>query len=145
MNMDDVSYLSEKERATLAGLDPAAKALVLKMTQETAKQERTKMKIQEGLQAASDRKRRLEVLDRVDKTMDEEWIKKAKQSDEDIGVLAEGVKMLKGEMEWLTKKQVKKGKKIIEKGCNNVVFTGGWHFYFLLVFLPYIFTAFSTY
>ncbi len=104
--MDDISYLSEKERATLAGLDPAAKALVLKMTQETAKQERTKMKIQEGLQAASDRKRRLEVLDRVDKTMDEEWIKKAKQSDEDIGVLAEGVKMLKGEMEWLTKKQV---------------------------------------
>ena len=108
MNVSDVSYLTEEEKATLAGLDPAAKALVVKMTQETAKQERTKVRIEEGLQTAAARKRRLEVLDNLGKTMDETWIKKAKQGDAQIGLLAEGVKTLKQEVEWLTKKQVYK-------------------------------------
>ncbi len=103
--MEDLSYLSEEEKKTLADLQPAAKALFLKMRKETAVQERAKLKVEES-QA---RKRRREVLDGLEDKLDDEWIKKTKQGgDEEVGMLAEGVKALKQEMDWLTKKQVRK-------------------------------------
>ncbi len=103
VNSEDLSYLSEEEKQTLAGLQPAAKALFLKMRQETATRERAKVMVEES----SARKRRREVLDDLEEKLDEDWIKKTKQGgDEEVGLLAEGVKALKQEMDWLTNKQV---------------------------------------